>query len=82
MKARNMGEGLRDVDALVLGLKVGLSYFFGVRLLRVLSLDRMSDLVSRRLGLKVVPILLTHAGVCLDVDESQDYTLARMILEK
>jgi molybdopterin-guanine dinucleotide biosynthesis protein A len=67
---------------LVLGPKVGLSYLIGVRLLRVLSLGGMTGLVSRRLGLKLVPILLNHAEVCLDVDEPQDYVLTRKILER
>jgi CTP:molybdopterin cytidylyltransferase MocA len=68
--------------ALMLGPKVGLSYLIGVRLLRFLSLAGMTGLVSRRLGLKVVPVLLDHAEVCLDVDEPQDYALTRKILER
>lgn len=67
--------------ALVLGPMVGLSYLIGVRLLRLFSLGEMTGLVSRRLALKLVPILLPHPEVCLDVDEPQDYTLVRKILK-
>lgn len=67
--------------ALVLGPKVGLAYLVGVQLLRCLSLERMAAIVSRRLGLTLVPILTDHPEVALDIDEPWDYRLVSELLE-
>lgn len=52
-----------------------------MKLLRALTLDQMAALLSRRLGLRVEPVLLEHPEVTLDVDEPQDYALVRELLE-
>lgn len=67
--------------ALVLGPRVGLAYLVGVHLLRRLTLERMAAIISRRLGLTLVPVLLECPEITLDVDEPWDYDLVRELLE-
>lgn len=66
---------------LVFGPQIGLAYLVGVHLLRRLTLERMAGIVSRNLGLEVVPILLERPEIALDVDEPRTYDLVRELLE-
>lgn len=65
--------------AMAIGWRVGLSYLVGVHLLRRLTLERMARIVSRRFDLGVIPVLLEHPEITVDVDEPEDY---RFIDEK
>lgn len=57
--------------ALVLGSQVGLTYTYlvGVHLLRRLPLEGMAAIISRSLGLALVPAILERPEITLDVDE-------------
>lgn len=67
--------------ALAIGVGLGLAYVVGVHCLHVLTLERMTELASRRFGFGIVPVQLSCPEVCLDVDEAADYQLARECME-
>lgn len=67
-------------SALAFGLGLGLAYVFGVHLFHLFTLKRMTDMASRRFGFGVVPILLPHPQVAVDVDEPKDYELVQRCL--
>jgi 2-phospho-L-lactate guanylyltransferase (CobY/MobA/RfbA family) len=67
--------------ALAIGWKVGLSYLCGVQLLRRLTLEQMAEIVSRRFEVGLVPVLLEHPEVTIDVDEPEDFRFVRQQLE-
>lgn len=67
--------------ALVFGPQIGLAYLIGVHLLRRLTLEGMAAIISRSLGLALVPVLLERPEITLDVDEPWDYDLVRELLE-
>lgn len=68
--------------ALNCGWKVASAYFFGVLLLRRLKLEDMARVVSRRFGVRIVPVLLPHPEAALDVDEPEDFRLVNDLLQK
>jgi len=63
------------------GWRIALSYVFGAFLLRLLSLEQMARIVSRRLGVGIVPIRLNRPEIAVDVDVASDYELVRQELE-
>ena len=60
-------------SALAVGWQVGLSYLFGVHFWPVLTMERMSRIVSRRFGVGLIPVILERPEVAIDVDEPSDY---------
>jgi CTP:molybdopterin cytidylyltransferase MocA len=68
--------------ALAFGWKVALTYVVGVELLHLLTLRQMGDIASRQLGFGVVPVLVDHPEIAIDVDEPDDYQLVRERIEK
>lgn len=68
-------------SALVCGPRVLFAFLFGVKLAPLLTLHDMARLVSRRFGLTLVPVLVDHPEVALDVDEPEDYAFVRERLE-
>ena len=69
-------------SALAIGWKVGLSYVLGVHLLHALTLARMARIASRRFGLGIIPVIVEHPEVTIDIDEAADYTFVKAQLEK
>lgn len=68
-------------SALAGGWRIALSYIFGAFLLRLLGLERMAGIVSRRLGVGIVPVRVDRPEIALDVDEPGDYELVKRELE-
>lgn len=65
--------------AMAVGTRAALSYLFGVRLLKVLTINQYARIVSARFGVGVVPVILHHPGIAVDIDEARDY---RFIMEE
>lgn len=59
--------------AVEIGLFIGLSYAIGVHFLRLLSLDQMARSLSRAMRVEMIPVLLDHPEVAVDIDNSEDY---------
>ncbi len=66
---------------LAFGWTVAGSYLIGGWLLRRLTLEQMAGIASRRLGLRLVPVLLDRPELVIDVDEAKDYAFVRKRLE-
>ncbi|MHB0936647.1 MAG: nucleotidyltransferase family protein [Armatimonadota bacterium] len=60
-------------SALAVGLHVGLTYVLGVHMWHLLSLNHMAQIASRRFELGLIPVVLDHPEVTVDVDEPADY---------
>jgi CTP:molybdopterin cytidylyltransferase MocA len=60
-------------SALAVGLHVGLSYVLGVHMWHLLTLEHMAQIASRRFELGLIPVILQHPEVAVDVDEPADY---------
>jgi molybdopterin-guanine dinucleotide biosynthesis protein A len=67
--------------ALAIGWRAGLSYLIGVHLLHILTLEQMARIVSKRLGVGLIPVLLKHPEITIDVDEPEDYAFVKNLLE-
>jgi GTP:adenosylcobinamide-phosphate guanylyltransferase len=65
--------------ALAVGPCVGLTYVLGVHLLHALTLERMTRIAARHFGLRVVPVVVEHPEITIDVDEPADY---RFVVEQ
>lgn len=68
--------------AWALGWQVALTYLVGVELLHALTLRQMADFVSRRFGFRIVPVLIDHPEVTMDIDEPDDYAFVRDRLDE
>jgi CTP:molybdopterin cytidylyltransferase MocA len=68
--------------AWALGWQLALTYIIGVELLHVVTIRQMASFASRRLGFGVVPILVDHPEITIDVDEPDDYLFVRDLIEK
>jgi CTP:molybdopterin cytidylyltransferase MocA len=68
-------------SALTGGWRIALSYVFGAFLLRVLTMEQMARIASRRLGVGIVPVLVDRPEIAIDVDGAGDYELVRRELE-
>jgi len=60
-------------SALAVGLRVGLSYVLGVHMWHLLTLEHMAQIASRRFEMGLIPVILRHPEVTMDVDEQADY---------
>ena len=60
-------------SALAVGLHVGLTYVLGVHMWHLLSLNHMAQIASRRFELGMIPVVIDHPEVTVDVDEPADY---------
>lgn len=67
-------------SALAVGLGVGLCYVIGVHLFHALTLMQFSRIVSRHFRMGLIPVLLEHPEVSIDVDEPEDYRFVRELL--
>ena len=68
-------------SALVGGWRIALSYVFGAFLFRLLTMDQMARITSRRLGVWIIPVRVDCPEIAIDVDEPDDYELVRRELE-
>ena len=68
-------------SALAGGWRIALSYVFGAFLFRLLSMEQMAQIASRRLGVGIVPVTVDAPEIAIDVDEPGDYELVRRELE-
>lgn len=72
-------ETLKTIFAF--GWTVGVSYLLGGWLTRQLSIEQMAGIASRRLGIRLIPVLSDWPEIVIDVDEPQDYAFVRAQLE-
>ena len=63
--------------ALAFGPMAGLAFFIGVRLLHLFSLGQMARLVSRRMGTGMIPVVIKHPEITVDVDEPEDHAFLK-----
>jgi molybdopterin-guanine dinucleotide biosynthesis protein A len=64
------------------GWKVALTFLVGVDLLHCVTLRQMAAVASRNFGVGIVPVLIPHPEVTMDVDEAYDYDFVREQIEK
>jgi CTP:molybdopterin cytidylyltransferase MocA len=64
------------------GWQVALAYLIGVDLLHILTLKQMADFASRHLGVGIIPVLVHHPEITMDVDEAEDYQFVQEQIEK
>jgi CTP:molybdopterin cytidylyltransferase MocA len=82
-RVNQMYAGRKTIKtALAFGWKVALTYVVGVELLHILTLRRMGEIASQQLGFGVVPVLVEHPEIAIDVDEPDDYQLVRERIEQ
>lgn len=67
--------------ALAIGWRPGLFYLLGVQLMRILTLERMCRIVSGHFQAGLVPVLVRHPEVAVDVDEPPDYDFVKRRIE-
>lgn len=72
-------ETLKTIFAF--GWTVGVSYLLGGWLLRRLTMEQMAAIASRRLGIRLIPVIVDRPEIVIDVDEPQDYAFVRAQLE-
>jgi hypothetical protein len=63
--------------ALAIGWRVGLSFIIGVELLHALTMEQMSQIASWRFGVGLIPVILEHPEITIDVDEADDYEFVK-----
>lgn len=68
-------------SALAGGWRIALSYIFGALLLRVLTVEQMARIASKRLGVGIIPVRVDRPEIAIDVDEPGDYELVTRELE-
>ena len=68
--------------ALAIGLRLGVAYIAGVHWLHALKLRRMAWLASLRFHFGIVPVLVEHPGLAIDIDEAADYSFAKGMLAR
>lgn len=66
--------------ALAVGWRVGLSYVIGVHVLHALTMEQMSRLASRRFGVGLIPVIVEHPEIAIDIDEPADYAFVTRLL--
>jgi molybdopterin-guanine dinucleotide biosynthesis protein A len=82
-RVTRMYNGRKSIlSRLAFGWKIALTYLIGVDLLHILTLRYMAEFASRFLGVKIVPVLIPHPEVTMDVDEPKDYRFVRAEIQK
>jgi len=59
--------------AMAAGLFVGAVYAVGVHFLRAMTLKQTARILSRHLAVEIIPVLLDHPEVAVDIDTPGDY---------
>jgi hypothetical protein len=67
--------------ALAVGCRYGLAFLVGAYILHRLTLEKFAALLSRRYDLGIIPVLLNHPEISMDVDEPRDYAFVKSLLE-
>lgn len=67
-------------SALAIGPVLGLAYVLGVHFFRILSLGSFARLLGWSFGVGMVPVLVPHPEVAVDIDESADWQIAGELL--
>lgn len=62
---------------LAIGMHVGLTYVLGVHLWHLLSIEKMAHIASSRFGLGLIPIVINHPEITINVDEPEDYEFVK-----
>lgn len=68
-------------SALALGLRITIAYMLGVELLHIVSLRQMARIASYRFGFGIIPVVVNHPEIAIDVDEPNDYEFVRDLLD-
>lgn len=76
------GRKTAVTSALALGLETALAYLVGVECLHLIKLRQMSEFASRHFGFGIVPVVIGHPEITIDVDEPEDYDFVRGLLDK
>jgi len=63
--------------ALAVGFFIGMVYAGGVHFLRALTLNQTARMLSRHLAVEMIPVLLGHPEVAVDVDTPEDYAFVQ-----
>jgi molybdopterin-guanine dinucleotide biosynthesis protein A len=63
--------------AMAAGLFIGIAYIVGVHFLRALTLRQTARMLSRHLAVEMIPVLLDHPEVAVDVDTPEDYVFVQ-----
>lgn len=61
------------LSRLAVGLPLALTFLIGVDLFHFLTLKQMADYASRHLGIGIIPVIVDHPEITMDVDEPDDY---------
>ena len=73
-RVATMYDGRKSgLSRLAFGWHIALTYLIGVDLLHVLTLRYMAEIASRFLGVGIIPVLVSHPEITMDVDEADDY---------
>lgn len=67
-------------SALALGPVLGLAYVLGVHFFRLLSLGQFAGVLGWSFGVDMVPVLVPHPEIAVDVDEPADWEIVREVL--
>ena len=59
--------------AVAVGLFVGAIYAVGVHFLRAMTLKQTAGILSRHLAVEMIPVLLEHPEIAVDIDTPDDY---------
>lgn len=68
--------------AVAFGWGIAVSYLVGAWFLRQLTLEKMAEIASRRLGVRLVPVLVERPEIAVDFDEPEEYAFVRQRLER
>jgi molybdopterin-guanine dinucleotide biosynthesis protein A len=63
--------------AVAAGLFVGAAYAVGVHFLRVMTLKQTARILSRHLAVEIIPVILEHPEVAVDIDTPDDYVFVQ-----
>jgi CTP:molybdopterin cytidylyltransferase MocA len=64
------------------GWQVALTYLIGVDLLHIVTLHQMAAIASRHLGVGIIPVLIDHPEITIDVDDQDDYRFVQDRIEE
>jgi hypothetical protein len=83
-RVTRMYDGRKSIlSRLAFGWQIALTYLIGVDLLHVLTLRYMAATASRFLGVGIIPVLVSHPEITIDVDDADDYEFVqRQILKQ
>jgi molybdopterin-guanine dinucleotide biosynthesis protein A len=79
---RLYGGRKNGLSRLAVGLPLALTFLIGVDLFHFLTLRQMADYASRHLGIGIIPVLVNHPEITMDVDEPDDYQFVMGQIEK